>query len=108
MSQLVQSLLTNSFTCHVIYLSCALAHTHYHGGGGGWVHRVVLEAVPLQLDKDNLSLDFPRSWILPVLKDHVRETELCYFTEVMLPLAVMLRQRGQCTFFFFLSKIFIL
>jgi len=38
-------------------------------------------------------LDFPRSWLLPVIRDNVQETELAFFTSYFLPLAVKLRQR---------------
>ena len=60
--------------------------------------RVVLEAVPLQLDQaaDSASHDFPRSWILPVMKEYIEHTELAYFTQTMLPLAAQLRSKGGC------------
>ena len=58
--------------------------------------RVVLNAVPLKLDVETKSCDFPRSWILPVLKDHVEHTELGYFKAAMLPMADMLEARGGC------------
>ena len=38
--------------------------------------------------------NFPRSWLLPVLKDNVKDTELKYFFDVMLPLAANLRTKG--------------
>jgi len=57
--------------------------------------RFVLEAVPLQLDKEiSGSSNFPRSWLLPVLKDNIRDTELKYFFDVMLPLAANLRTKA--------------
>ena len=61
-----------------------------------FLHRVVLEAVPLQLDKEaeSMSHDFPRSWILPVMKEYIEHTELAYFTQTMLPLAAQLRTKG--------------
>ena len=30
---------------------------------------------------------FPRAWLLPVFADHIKNTELAFFTETMLPLA---------------------
>jgi len=39
-------------------------------------------------------LEFPRSWLLPVIRDNVQETELAFFTAYFLPLAAKLRQRG--------------
>lgn len=38
--------------------------------------------------------NFPRSWLLPVLKDNVKDTELKYFFDVMLPLSANLRNKG--------------
>lgn len=38
--------------------------------------------------------NFPRSWLLPVLKDNVKDTELKYFFDAMLPLAANLRTKG--------------
>ena len=40
-------------------------------------------------------LDFPRSWLLPVIRDNVMETELGFFTSYFLPLAARLRLRGE-------------
>lgn len=59
-------------------------------------YRVVLEAVPMRLDKEagSGSHDFPRSWMLPVMKEHIECTELAYFTQAMLPLAAQLRAKG--------------
>lgn len=57
--------------------------------------RVVLEAVPLQLDKEiGGPCNFPRSWLLPVLKDNIKDTELKYFFEVLLPLSADLRAKA--------------
>ena len=39
--------------------------------------------------------NFPRSWLLPVLKDNVKDTELKYFFDVMLPLSANLRTKGR-------------
>lgn len=38
--------------------------------------------------------NFPRSWLLPVLKENVQDTELKYFFDVMLPLSANLRNKG--------------
>lgn len=40
------------------------------------------------------TLDFPRSWLLPVIRDHVRETRLGFFTTYFLPLATTLKRKG--------------
>lgn len=56
--------------------------------------RHVLSAVPLQITGQSDDLDFPRSWLLPVLRDHITETELGFFISYFLPLAAKLRQRS--------------
>lgn len=55
--------------------------------------RLVLEFVPLQLETGDSS-HFPRSWLLPVMKDNIKETELKYFFDVMLPLAANMRTKA--------------
>ena len=37
---------------------------------------------------------FPRSWLLPVMRDNVCETEMMYFFEKLLPLANKLHLKG--------------
>ncbi|XP_040600408.1 RRP12-like protein [Mesocricetus auratus] len=55
---------------------------------------VVLQAVPLGIDGSEETLDFPRSWLLPVIRDHVRETQLGFFTTYFLPLATTLKSKA--------------
>ncbi|XP_020852477.1 RRP12-like protein [Phascolarctos cinereus] len=55
---------------------------------------VVLQAVPLEIDGFEESLDFPRSWLLPVIRDHVHHTHLGFFTSYFLPLAATLKNRA--------------
>ncbi|KAM6186430.1 RRP12-like protein isoform 2-T2 [Rhynchocyon petersi] len=55
---------------------------------------VVLQAVPLDIDGSEETLDFPRSWLLPVIRDHVRETRLGFFTTYFLPLANTLKSKA--------------
>ncbi|KAG8523483.1 RRP12-like protein [Galemys pyrenaicus] len=55
---------------------------------------VVLQAVPLEIDGSEETLDFPRSWLLPVIRDHVRETRLGFFTAYFLPLATTLKNKA--------------
>ena len=57
--------------------------------------KFVLGVVPLDLDKDTNAFEFPRSWLLPVMRDHVRETEMMFFFENFLPLANTLRGKGK-------------
>ena len=54
----------------------------------------VLEAIPLEITGENDDLNFPRSWLLPVLREHVRDTELAFFTSYFLPLSAKLRSVG--------------
>ncbi len=51
--------------------------------------------MPLDLGAGSLSGEFPRSWILPLMKEQVQNTELGYFTEHMLPLAAALKGQGE-------------
>ncbi|KFP62605.1 RRP12-like, partial [Cariama cristata] len=55
---------------------------------------VLLEAVPLEIDGKEETLDFPRSWLLPVLRDYVQGARLGFFTSYFLPLAATLKSRG--------------
>ncbi|XP_003479611.1 RRP12-like protein [Cavia porcellus] len=55
---------------------------------------VVLQAVPLEINGSEETLDFPRSWLLPVIRDHVRETRLSFFTTYFLPLATTLKSKA--------------
>ncbi|XP_036402433.1 RRP12-like protein [Megalops cyprinoides] len=56
---------------------------------------VVLTAVPLQITGTQDDMEFPRSWLIPVIRDHVKNTQLAYFASYFLPLAVTLRQRAE-------------
>ncbi|XDV50459.1 hypothetical protein PO909_019515 [Leuciscus waleckii] len=53
---------------------------------------VVLNAVPLLITGTDDDLEFPRSWLIPVIRDHVKNTQLAYFTSHFLPLATKLKQ----------------
>ncbi|XP_030342706.1 RRP12-like protein [Strigops habroptila] len=55
---------------------------------------VLLEAVPLDIDGKEETLDFPRSWLLPVLRDYVQGARLGFFTSYFLPLAATLKSRA--------------
>ncbi|KFP83509.1 RRP12-like, partial [Apaloderma vittatum] len=55
---------------------------------------VLLEAVPLEIDGKEETLDFPRSWLLPVLRDYVQGARLGFFTSYFLPLAATLKSRA--------------
>ncbi|KAI2657902.1 RRP12-like protein [Labeo rohita] len=53
---------------------------------------VVLKAVPLLITGTDDDLEFPRSWLIPVIRDHVKNTQLAYFTSYFFPLANKLKQ----------------
>ncbi|NWS45360.1 RRP12 protein, partial [Probosciger aterrimus] len=55
---------------------------------------VVLETVPLDIDGKEETLDFPRSWLLPVLRDYVQGARLGFFSSYFLPLAAALKSRA--------------
>ncbi|KAL8187480.1 UNVERIFIED_CONTAM: pre-rRNA processing protein [Gekko kuhli] len=55
---------------------------------------VVLQAVPLDIDGTEETLDFPRSWLLPVLRDHIHDAPLAFFCTYFLPLATTLKNRA--------------
>ena len=41
------------------------------------------------------SCEFPRSWLLPVMRDHVRETDMMFFFENLMPLSNAMREKGK-------------
>ncbi|KAH0623825.1 hypothetical protein JD844_006974 [Phrynosoma platyrhinos] len=55
---------------------------------------VVLQAVPLDIDGTEETLDFPRSWLLPVLRDHIQDAPLAFFSSYFLPLAATLKSKA--------------
>uniref|UniRef100_A0A3Q3L512 Ribosomal RNA processing 12 homolog n=1 Tax=Mastacembelus armatus TaxID=205130 RepID=A0A3Q3L512_9TELE len=55
---------------------------------------VVLGAIPLNITGYEDDLEFPRSWLVPVIRDHVKNTHLGFFTSYFLPLASTLKQRA--------------
>ncbi|XP_046850876.1 RRP12-like protein [Xenia sp. Carnegie-2017] len=57
--------------------------------------KFVLQVVPLDLDKDANICEFPRSWLLPVMRDHIQETEMIFFFKTFLPLADSLREKAE-------------
>ncbi|KAM4608020.1 RRP12-like protein [Polymixia lowei] len=56
---------------------------------------VVLGAVPLNITGLDDDLEFPRSWLVPVIRDHVKNTHLAFFTSYFFPLASTLKQRAE-------------
>ena len=43
------------------------------------------------------NMDFPRSWLLPLMRQSVKDTELGFFASYFLPLASKLRTKGTAT-----------
>ncbi|XP_076830227.1 RRP12-like protein [Brachyhypopomus gauderio] len=56
--------------------------------------QVVLGAVPLLITGTDDDLEFPRSWLIPVIRDHVKNTQLAFFSSYFLPLASTLKQKA--------------
>lgn len=80
--------------CQVMRVTTKSSVIFYKVGLLTTLRRVVLSAVPLLLEEETGSHDFPRSWLLPVLKDHIEATELSYFRDTMMPLADSLGAKG--------------
>nr|XP_033797330.1 RRP12-like protein [Geotrypetes seraphini] len=55
---------------------------------------IVLQAVPLEIDGTEENCEFPQSWLIPVIRDHVKNTELGFFARYFLPLAATLKNKG--------------
>lgn len=56
--------------------------------------KLLLDAVPLMIDGTETDYDFPRSWLLPLLRAHVKNTELSFFISYFLPLIEKLGSRA--------------
>ncbi|XP_046383339.1 RRP12-like protein [Ischnura elegans] len=56
--------------------------------------KVVLTAIPFTITGQEKSYDFPRSWILPVLKESVKNSQIKIFVEIFLPLAALCRNKS--------------
>ncbi|GFR68565.1 ribosomal RNA processing 12 homolog [Elysia marginata] len=57
--------------------------------------RQVLNAIPLDITGENDDPEFPRGWLLPVIRDNVTHTELGFFTSYFLPLAAKLKKTAE-------------
>ena len=56
--------------------------------------KLMLDCISLDITGDETSYEYPRSWMLPILKDNIEKTELGYFVSVLLPLANKLRAKA--------------
>ena len=54
---------------------------------------VVLSHVPLQITGKEESFEFPRSWLLPVLRENIQKANLAFFKSYFLPIAQSCDQR---------------
>lgn len=54
----------------------------------------------LSFYRDNY--EFPRSWLLPVIRDNLSDTELAFFTTYFLPLAAKLRTKCESKLFVYI------
>ena len=56
--------------------------------------KAVLAAIPLNITGEETDLEFQSSWLLPLLRENIRHTELSHFTEYFLPLAARCLSRS--------------
>ena len=55
----------------------------------------VLSYVPLQITgRSDESLEFPRSWLLPIMRENIQSTQLAFFKTYFLPLAAACKARS--------------
>ncbi|XP_033098395.1 RRP12-like protein isoform X2 [Anneissia japonica] len=56
--------------------------------------KTVLSVVPLHISGDDDNYEFPRSWLIPVMRENICNTELQFFNRYFLPLAAKLRTKS--------------
>jgi len=56
--------------------------------------KLVLSAIPLNITGKETDYEFRSSWLLPVLRDNIRNTQLAFFVEYFLPLAATCLDRS--------------
>ena len=56
--------------------------------------RAVLAAIPLNITGEETDLEFKSSWLLPLLRENIRNTQLAFFTDYFLPLAARCLSRS--------------
>ena len=54
----------------------------------------VLEAIPLNITGEETDYEFKSSWILPIFRENIKNTELGFFVEYFLPLAAKCLSRS--------------
>ena len=55
--------------------------------------RLVIDCIPLHITGDETSYEYPRSWMLPLLKENISKTELSFFITKIMPLAKKLKEK---------------
>ena len=56
--------------------------------------RKILEAIPLNITGEETDYEFKSSWLLPIFRDNIKNTELGFFVEYFLPLAAKCLSRS--------------
>ena len=55
---------------------------------------VVVKHIPLQITGKEESYEFPRSWLLPVLRENIQNANLAFFKTYFLPVAMACQARA--------------
>lgn len=55
---------------------------------------VVVKHIPLQITGKEESYEFPRSWLLPVLRENIQNANLSFFKTYFLPMAMACQARA--------------
>ena len=56
--------------------------------------RKLLEAIPLNITGEETDYEFKSSWLLPIFRENIKNTELAFFIEYFLPLAAKCLSRS--------------
>jgi len=56
--------------------------------------KIILDKRPLNLIRDDDVCEFPRAWLLPIMKEYVQKTEMQYFISHLLPISAKLREKS--------------
>ncbi|RNA27286.1 RRP12 isoform X2 [Brachionus plicatilis] len=57
--------------------------------------KLVIDSIDLKITGEETSFEYPRSWMLPLLKDYIERTEISFFITDILPLANKIRVRHE-------------
>ena len=59
--------------------------------------RRVLEAIPLNITGEETDYEFKTSWLLPIFRENIKNTELAFFVDFFLPLAAKCLSRSNAS-----------